>query len=183
MAIEKFTTEAIVIALYDNGENDCMVRLYTREFGMIQAISKGLRKSFKLRAHIQPAHRSHITVVKGKEVYRIAGASEIYEVGDRRRLSYIAQLLNRFIHGEQQNTHFYDKLIEYLVLGDVDMSTFRLAVTVEMLISLGFVDIAELGLERDAMLRMTAEDMYIHAQLHKPSVVHIVSEAIKASML
>jgi recombinational DNA repair protein (RecF pathway) len=77
MAIEKYVTQCLVIESYDQGEHDRVYKLFTREFGMITAHAKSVRKlESKLRAHVMPRSMSLVTLVQGKEIWRLVGAEE-----------------------------------------------------------------------------------------------------------
>ena len=77
MAIEKYVTKCIVIESYDRGEHDRVYKLFTREYGMVLAHAKSIRKlESKLRAHVRPRSVALVTLVQGKEVWRLVGAEE-----------------------------------------------------------------------------------------------------------
>ena len=110
MSIEKYTTKSIVTDIFDRGENDRVYKLFTRDFGMIFAHAKSIRKlSSKLRPHLAVGRYQTVTVVKGKEVFRITGATDI---SDRNiYLQEIIQILNKFVRGEGAHKKLFDKII------------------------------------------------------------------------
>lgn len=199
MAIEKYTTEALVIAVYDSSENDSVVKMYTREFGMITGLSKGLRKSIKMRPHVQPFRESYITLVKGRDIYRIVGVVEsqnnniLTKSNKDENLNneniikqvrpYIASVLARFVQGEQKNAKLYDRLMDYLKIKNANVNTIRLSIIADVLMILGYMDIESIGLSKNEYINISAEDFYIHCELKKKDVVHSVQSAIKDSML
>ena len=75
MAIEKYVTRAIILESYDQGEHDKAYKVFTREYGLLICQAKSIRKlESKLRAHMLPRSISLITLVQGREVWRLVGA-------------------------------------------------------------------------------------------------------------
>lgn len=184
MAIEKESTEAIIIKIYESGESDAVIKMYARDFGMIFAKSMSLRKSVKLRAHIMENRITSVTLVKGKEYYRLAGAKEEYDMLNKHKnLPTVAALINRYITGEQKNIRLYNRLIEYVNYKDLDSGILRLCLTSEFMIMLGYLDSELLGLDLEKYLSLNLEDYILHVQLRKKEAVQIVTHAVAASML
>ena len=73
-----YTTEAFVIHSAPQGEAGKFLLLFTKDFGMIGVMAQGIRliKS-KLRHHVQDYSYCMVSIVRGKEVWRLTGASEI----------------------------------------------------------------------------------------------------------
>lgn len=184
MAIEKQSTEAIIVKIYESGESDAVVKMYTRDFGMIFAKSMSLRKSVKLRAHILENRISNVTLVKGKEYYRLAGAKEEYDkINEHKNLPIVTTIINRYIIGEQKNIKLYNRLIEYVNQKDLDTNILKLCVTSEIMIMLGYLDSELLGLDLEKYLSLNIDDYIMHIQIRKKEAVQMVSHAVTASML
>lgn len=90
MSIEKYTTEAFVLREYERDENDMVYKAWTRDFGIIFVLAKSIRKiNAKLRMVIKKNDFILITVVKGKDVWRLTGAEEYKEDKNILRLKKI----------------------------------------------------------------------------------------------
>jgi recombinational DNA repair protein (RecF pathway) len=184
MAIEKQSTEAIIVKIYESGESDAVVKMYTRDFGMIFVKSMSLRNSVKLRAHILENRISNVTVVKGKEYYRLAGAREEYDkINEHKNLPTVTSIVNRYITGEQKNVRLYERLIDYTSCKDLDINMLRICATSEIMIMLGYLDSEALGLNLESYLAMSLEDYIIHIQIRKKEAVQMITQAVTASML
>jgi recombinational DNA repair protein (RecF pathway) len=181
MSIEKYSTEAIIVYVIDSGENDAIVKMYTRDFGMIYAKSASLRKSVKLRAHIMQNRISSVTLVKGKEYYRLAGAKEEYT--NSKNLPVITKIINKYIAGEQKNIKLYSRLIDYVNYKDIDEGMLKLTITSEVMIMLGYLNSESLGLKLEEYLALNVNDYVMHIQIRKKEAVQIVRTAMEASML
>ena len=183
MAIEKYSTEGILVQSYENAESDVVFKIYTRDYGMIFARQVSLKKSVKLRQHLQVGRVSVVTLVKGKDQYRLAGATEVYIAGNF--LHYIVGLLGRFITGEAKNLKLYDRLIEYSKLdsNQYDLQDLRLCVMSDILIQGGYIDTNMIGLSLEDYKNNDTLYYYTHVILNKKQIILQVNKAIKESML
>jgi recombinational DNA repair protein (RecF pathway) len=180
MAIEKYTTKGIVLDAYDQGEHDRTYKVFTREFGLLMCHAKSVRKlESKLRAHVLPRSLSLITLVQGREVWRLVGAE-----GEPVLSTYIHEvttLLKRFIRGEGAHTALYDRLIAFLNVSKAyDEQTARLLLYYILLVDLGYADARIVGAktikEYDGY---SIDDLYTHLLLTKTEVRSHVQEVLK----
>ncbi|MEN9337772.1 MAG: hypothetical protein RIQ41_86 [Candidatus Parcubacteria bacterium] len=184
MAIEKYTTEALVIEHFDQGEHDRMYKLFTRDFGLVMAHAKSVRKlESKLRAHISPRSKSLVTLVQGKDVWRLVGAEER---GPRQPVLHeIAHLIKRFIRGEGAHTTLYDRLASYLeVERSFDPQKARLLLYYVLLVELGYADAKAIGsksMKEYASWNMV--DLYTHLLLSYDGVRSHVHAVLKEAQL
>jgi recombinational DNA repair protein (RecF pathway) len=161
-----------------------MLKLYTREFGMILAKASSLRKSTKMRPHIQVGREVFVTLVKGKEIYRLAGVVERHVFVNSRQVSAcVVASLSKYIQGEQKNIKLYDRMVSYIHIGDSEARAIRLAIHADILIMLGYLNIEDLGLEKQGYIQSDAIGFYLHVTLNKKNIVHNVAKASEASML
>lgn len=182
MAIEKYTTEAFIISMYESGEDDIVFKAYTRDFGMILVRSTSLRKSIKLRGHIRVNHMSQITVVQGKEIYRLTGAVEIQN--QNKFIAHVCECIGKFIHGEGKNVKLFDRLVQYSNLGnDFDMQQLRISLFAEVLIQLGYLDIENLSLTKEEYINSDINHFYLLSSLNKKVFVNTIQKSIVESML
>jgi recombinational DNA repair protein (RecF pathway) len=180
MAIEKYPTKCIVIETFEHGEHDRVYKLFTREFGMIFARATSVRKlESKLRAHLLPRTRSLVTLVQGREVWRLVGA----EHEDRISLKSpdIVILLNRLVRGEGAHKALYDRLVQFLEsTGKYDEQKARLLVYYILLVELGYADARVIGTKSiDEYISFTVDDLYTHLLLSESSVKSHVQAVLK----
>lgn len=184
MSIEKHTTHAIVIESYDQGEHDRAYKVFTREFGMIICHAKSVRKlESKLRAHIEPRSITLITLVQGREVWRLVGAEET-----RCALMYIhevTQLLKRFIRGEGSHRALYDRIIAFLMsTSSYEEQMVRLLLYYIVLVDLGYADAKVIGVKDIQEYSIfSIDDLYTHLLLTKASVRSHIHEVLKEMQL
>ncbi len=183
MAIEKYTTKCIVLDSYPNGEHDRVYKLFTREFGLIMAHAKSIRKlESKLRAHVLPRSLSLVTLVLGKEVWRLVGAEE--QRGIHSNIHEVTQLLNRFIRGEGEHKALYDRVITLMMSSSsYDVQKLRLLAYYIILTELGYADVKVIGAQSmKEYLAWNMDDIYLHMLLHETKVkshVHAVLQEMQ----
>ena len=103
----KHHTDAIVLAARDVGEASRMLCLFTRELGMVHAHAQGVRLlRSKLRHHLQPLTRAHVSLVRGREVWRVVGAEQSRAI-TAPAFPKIALLLRRLVHGEEADPSLF----------------------------------------------------------------------------
>lgn len=184
MAIEKYTTPAIVIESFDQGEHDRVYKLFTREFGLVTAHAKSVRKlESKLRAHVLPRSVSLVTLVQGREIWRLVGAEEKEDVGEM--IFDVSQLIRRFIRGEGAHKTLYDRLIEFLKLEKTfDKHTSRLLVYFILLVELGYADAKAIGAKDiKEYINWNVQDLYTHLLLSYDTVRAHVQAVLKETQL
>ncbi len=184
MAIEKYVTRAIVLESYDQSEHDRVYKVFTREFGLLICHGKSIRKlESKLRAHILPRSCGLLTLVKGKEIWRLVGAEE--EVYDMTYIHEATTLLKRFIRGEGAHKALYDRVMLFLKSAPpYDEQIVRLLLYYILLVELGYADAKVIG-ARDIheYVAFSMEDLYTHILLNKNSVRVHVQEVLKEMQL
>ncbi|MCA9981663.1 MAG: DNA repair protein RecO, partial [Anaerolineales bacterium] len=78
-------TEAIVIKRRDHGEADRMLRLYTREFGKLDALAKGARKpQSRKTGHVELFMRTNFMIAEGRNFGIITQADLVEAYPDLR---------------------------------------------------------------------------------------------------
>lgn len=184
MAIEKYVTRALVLESYDQGEHDKAFKVFTREFGLLVCQAKSVRKlESKLRAHMLPRSVSLITLVQGREVWRLVGAEE--EAVDSLYIHEVTTLLKRFVRGEGAHKNLYDRVILFLTSSSpYDEQMARLLLYYILLVELGYADAKVIGVsEIKEYASLTIDDLYTRLLLTKKDVRAHVQEVLKEMQL
>lgn len=178
MAIDKYTTKSIVLASYPQGEHDRVYKLFTRDFGMVMAHAKSIRRlESKLRSHIEPGNLSVVTLVKGRDIWRLVGAEREYVTSPY--LPLITALLARFIQGEGSYKTLYDRIVQLLSAApSYDKDVTHILVYYILLVGLGYADARVIGTKDiNEYITWSVDDLYTHMVLRKQEVrthVHMV---------
>ena len=138
------TTDALVLGSYLHGESNRVFKLFTRSHGVLYAHAQSVRElanrnRYALRTH---AHVS-VTLVRGREVWRLAsareGSSGVLPVSVRRTLA----LAGRLLPVEDPVPHLFDRVSSYAALvREVRGSTvvsLEAAMVLHLLDELGYV--------------------------------------------
>lgn len=117
----KYTTRALSLGRLPHGEANLLVTLLTEDFGLIRARSQGARKhGAKMAAGIQTLSVSDVTLLRGKEGWRMAGAvleenwSRRLSPGARERAAKILFLTDRLVRGEESDPALFAMLSSFM---------------------------------------------------------------------
>lgn len=136
MAYTIHTTEGFILSSTPIGEANRIYRIFTREFGVIVATAQGVRlNTSKLRPHLMDYVFSSISLVKGKEFWRITSASEISRSKDRVYIQ-ILTIIKRLLQGEGEHVALFDYLKQELFKENLDETNLM----VRILLELGYID-------------------------------------------
>lgn len=113
---QKYHTDALVLGSREMGESDKVLMLYTRDFGLVRARGRGIRSGkSKMRYALQNYSLANISLVKGKQGWRLAGAAALGEsngndIRGKMAFARIANLVTRFVAGEEKHKDLFDIL-------------------------------------------------------------------------
>lgn len=181
MAIEKYVTTCLVIESFDQGENDRVYKLFTREFGLITVHAKSIRKlESKLRAHVLPRTMSLVTLVQGREVWRLVGAEEQQQI-EGSAIHEVVTLIKRFIRGEGAHKALYDRLIQFLqTTSKYEHKMSYVLLYYILLVDLGYADARIIGAKNiKEYLMWSIDDLYTHLFLSYDSVLKHIQAVLQ----
>jgi recombinational DNA repair protein (RecF pathway) len=145
-----YQTPAFILGSKGVGEANKSYLLFTRDLGLIYATAQGVRlDKSKLRHTLQDFAFCTISLVRGKEFWRITNTSEYGEALKREQLfsfARIVSLLKRFLHGEEVQPNLFETIytfFTYVSLAENTHESIRLAeiaTVFRVLYILGYVD-------------------------------------------
>ncbi len=180
-----YTTKAFIVHSTSYGEAGKFLLLFTKDFGMIGAIAQGIRLSkSKLRYHTQDFSFTNVSLVKGKEVWRLTGAHGIDENNKPNILHIkILKLLRRLLYGEEKNEKLFE-IVESLYKGNFDEEDYddiECLIVLRVLDSLGYISnkefnefINEISITRDFINKI---------KLNKKNIISIINNSLRESQL
>lgn len=119
----KYHTRALVLGRSPLSESASLIALLTEEFGLVRARAEGLRKPGAKLAHaLQTFDLTDVTLVRGKEGWRLSGAlleAHLFESltrASRTRASRVNGLFLRLVHGEGGDPALFSLWYEFLAL-------------------------------------------------------------------
>jgi DNA repair protein RecO (recombination protein O) len=116
----RYRTLGFVFKKEDRGEADQILKIFTKDFGKIEILGKGIRKiSSKLRFQIDIFYLSEIEFVQGKIHKRLTDALLIEKYKNLRRsfkrlsIAYqISEILDGLIKGEEKDERIWNLILE-----------------------------------------------------------------------
>jgi DNA repair protein RecO len=190
MSHVKYTTDAFVFASKESGEADRIFKLYTKDFGMVFAMAKGVRllKS-KLKSQLIAGNRVRVSLVKGKDFWRLVEAESIetekISAQSKKHFARIIAVLSRLVHGEEKNTEVYEALVGlYKALFSQPLKCLEgleLIALAKILSGLGYSGSEKLfQIIRDSSF---CEEDAFYALKEKSKIISIVNKALSQSHL
>ncbi len=116
-----YTTDAYVLDRTASGEADEFLTLFTRDLGLVRAAVRGVRlEKSKLRYALQDLSESRVSLVRGKEVWRVTTAvfKDSFHTRYRNQKPVLAvvgncaALLRRLVAGEEKNEKLFNAVCE-----------------------------------------------------------------------
>lgn len=143
----KYVTRAIVLQRSPLSEAATLVTLITSDLGLIRARAEGLRKpGAKLASALQTLASCEVTLVRGKEGWRLSGALleenwfARFSRTERLRAGRVAGLVLQLVHGETQDS-LYQIFSEFLTslptLSEGEQDTVECLAALRILAALG----------------------------------------------
>lgn len=143
----KYVTRAIVLQRSPLSEAATLVTLITSDLGLIRARAEGLRKpGAKLSSALQTLASCEVTLVRGKEGWRLSGALleenwfARFSRTERLRAGRVAGLVLQLVHGETQDS-LYQIFSEFLTslptLSEGEQDTVECLAALRILAALG----------------------------------------------
>ncbi len=113
-------TEGIILKKSDLGETDRLLTIYTKEFGKITVLAKGVNKlTSKLRYHLEPLNYSYLILIEGKNFRIIKDAILMDQFLNMRQdlkkmgtAFEIVNLLDELIVDEEQDENIWISMIK-----------------------------------------------------------------------
>ena len=194
MSIEKYTTEAFILREYPQDENDFVYKVWTKDFGVIFVLARSIRKiNAKLRMIAKKHEFLNMTLVKGKDIYRLTGVEETpmnYKFGEYssqvKKLIYEA--IDRFIEEKKSYKKLFEKLkfltLAYNNLSPLETSKLKILIYYLVLVDTGYADAKIIGVKDiEEYKSFEMKDFYTHFILNEKEVKDHVVFVLKHSMV
>lgn len=114
-----YTTEGFILKSLNSGEANKYYWIFTKDLGLVRATAQGVRllKS-KLRYHLRDLSLVSLSLVRGRDLWRITNAETISNFGTASvapLITRIFSLILRLVHGEEKNEELFQTLKEGIV--------------------------------------------------------------------
>jgi len=153
-----YTTRGIVLSERPLREADRVYTIMTRDLGLVQATALGVRKeASKLRGALEPFVLSKISLVRGKEHWRVTSAECIQSISPTPTVARPLVLLEKLVRGEASHPELFDAVEDALLSAEPydEMSEIRLVS--RMLFHLGYLKEDDLTLGKKSLVKAINE--------------------------
>ncbi len=159
MSYHIYNTKGLVLAAWSYKEADRIYSILTREFGLVRAMALGVRKeASKLRGSLEPYSISTISLVKGKEFWRITSAQMIEKISPKPEIARPLALLEKLVQGEASHPELFD-LVEREALKDERGEEFEMRFVGQILFELGYLKREDLNLNKKELISAINEGL------------------------
>lgn len=189
----KVLADGVIVGRSASGEGSARIYLYTEALGLVSALAKSAREErSQLRAHLQPGTLGVFSLVKGRDVWRVAGVADteniFFALEDRARKETLARVLafvRQFVRDEGADPYLFSVLRGFVAslpsLTDEDVRRAEKLAVVRMLSALGYV---EAGVALAPFLGTAYEPaMLENADRNSRELLRAINEGISASGL
>lgn len=193
-----YHTEGIILEGRGTGEANKYFLIFTKDLGMIRASAQNVRSiSSKLRFSLQDFSYSNLSLVRGKDYWRLTNASLIFSVFHNfkknkialKLLANIFLLLRRMLNGEEKNEELFliiSSFLDFLntkTLTDAELASAEYILVLRVLKNLGYVnahlDLADKNVSQD----WTMPIIFSLDDKKKKEIISDINKAIAESHL
>lgn len=135
------------------GESDRIYNILTRDLGLVRATALGVRKeASKLRGALEPLTLSRISLVRGKEFWRITSSEVIQIFEPIETILRPLKLLEKLVQGESAHPELFDAVIDKLK-NFVPSDEAETRLVAEILIHLGYLKKDDINLSIKELIK------------------------------
>lgn len=197
MAHRIYQTDAFVLQVVNIGDSHQYVDVFTRELGLVRVVARSVRyEKSKLRYSVQPFSYSKVSLVRGKEVWRLTGAvaesNMFYDLSEnsevQKLVAQVFSLLRRMVQGEEKNEYLFDSLISFMnflnnnTIKTEEIRPLECIMVLRMLHGLGYSTDNKLFKEVFTNTQLSYEGIGTMSGMHKDAIFEI-NKALTASHL
>jgi DNA repair protein RecO (recombination protein O) len=155
-----YTTKGLILSERPHKEADRIYSILTRDFGLIRAMALGVRKeASKLRGGLEPFSLSRISLVRGKEFWRVTSAQMIEKVSPIQEVVRPLVLLEKLVQGEAAHPELFDVIEQFITSAKTQDESFEINLVAQILFELGYLRSEDLSLDKKALIQAINEGL------------------------
>jgi len=198
VSYHRYITDALVLGSEPSGEASRRVVLFTRSCGLVSAHAQGLRSCrSRLRLHLATLTLSRVSLVRGREMWRLVGAltyadrEEVYRAmssGASAVIARLAAILRRLVSQDAPDETLFERVAETVRfvaredLRDDELSLVEIIGVSRILFLLGYLDALRPGAESARQSGWNRAALPALASA-RSTLVGAINEALTASHL
>lgn len=138
-------------------EADRVYSILTRDLGLVRATALGVRKEgSKLRGALEPLSLAEISLVRGKEYWRITSINSEQKILPAKSTLRPLALLEKLVQGEAHHPELFDA-VEQLVASPQSDEYLETRFVAQILFHLGYLKETDLNLQGEDMIKAINE--------------------------
>ena len=196
MSYRIYTTDAFVLGSRPAGEASLQFTLFTHELGLVRAHAQGVQLlASKLRAGLQTLTASSVSLVRGREVWRLTSTSAHAHAATKRLCAdervvwaRILALVERLVRGEEQDELLYQMLVAIAAflareeLSSDELLCLELLAKLRILHHLGYVGGTSVSLE-PFLHEEVSREVLRKLEGHAGVIAGIIATSLQATQL
>ena len=154
MSYHIYTTKGIVLSARPWKESDRIYSILTRDLGLIRATALGVRKeASKLRGSLEPLILSTISLVRGKDHWRVTSTESIRKISAIEEIMRPLALVEKLVQGEAHHPELFD-IVEQSIVGAVTYDeAFEIKLVSQVMHQLGYLKESDLTLDKRRIIK------------------------------
>ena len=153
MSYHIYTTKGLVLSERPLREADRVYSILTRDLGLVRVSATGVRKEeSKLRGALEPVTLSQVSLVRGKEYWRITSAEVMRKIPALAGILRPLALLEKLVQGEAAHPELFDAVEQSLHIDEI-------AFVAQILYHLGYLKEKDLHLEEKELIKAINEGL------------------------
>lgn len=158
MSYHIYTTKGIILSERPLREADRVYQILTRDLGLVRATALGVRKeASKLRGSLEPVMLATVSLVRGKEYWRITSALSMKKVKPFPGILRPLALLEKLVQGEARHPELFDAIEKELLSSEEKSEMREIKFVAKILFHLGYLKEADFNLEKKELLKAINE--------------------------
>lgn len=167
MKQRNYSTQALILAIKDYSEADRIIVVYTKDFGKLSLIAKGVRKTkSKKRGHLEIFNHLNFSAVKSKGLDIMIEADLINSFPNiRKNLKkisvgyYFCEVIGKITKEDEKHVILFDFLIDYFgkLEKENNLKSLRMSFIKNLLINLGYWPEGKKIIDADKVLEAVIE--------------------------
>lgn len=160
MSYHIYTTKGITLSERPVREADRIYTIMTRDLGLVRATALGVRKeASKLRGALEPFSLSKISLVRGKEYWRLTSAELIQKISSKQCFARPLALLEKLIQGESSNPELFDAMTEAILTLEPHDELSETNMVSKILFHLGYLKKSDMALDKKSLIKAINEGL------------------------
>jgi len=188
------TTRGIVLLCRGVGEGSTRALLYTDVLGLVSILlTSGKEERSKLRPHLQEGTFGVYRLVKGRDVWRVTGATQTENIyfslqehtRGKEAVARVLSSVRQFVHGEGADPRLFSILWDFISsmmhIGRAELPEAESIAVLRILAALGYVSES---VHVNPFLHTSYEhETLVSAKAARPTLIRIINEAIATTGL